>query len=425
MEKKTNIRYQNPTGTEFPILAWNSVPASFSSKSQYYQLRGAGFNLSLTQFSNISEAETALEAAKNTGVKLIVRFEELKTDTVNSVNRLKGYSSLAGWFLGDEGNEYNGDDYEPYFSYLRQLSDLIYEVDSTHLLYYNLFPTYRIAKYSKYVEDYISMVNPQFVSFDNYPIISVGNIERVVRGDFFENLTIIMTFTANRNKPFWAFYMATKHRSYPPVSNNNSQAISNYPTGCDYTNPNCVYPLPRIEDLRFEAFSALAFGAQCIQCFNYWQPENLKDDNGNCVIFEDSPVDTDGIPTALFYAVQDINNEIQAVSDVFLGMRLWRIGYIGSPCPNGLGIFRDFPDSISVSNVQGKGFLVSHFSNNNQDYLLIVNCDVNNSQTITIRLKANVNLIDRDGFINEFLNDQLLNETVEAGDHLLFQFSNY
>lgn len=424
MEKKTNMRYQNPSGTEFPILAWNSVPESFTSKSNYYLLRDAGFNLSLTQFSNIDDVENALEAAKDTGVKLIACFPELKSDTVNSVNRLKGYSSLAGWFLGDEGGD--KDTYISIFQEIKELSDTISGIDPTHLLYYNLYPTYKIPDYSTYVENYISMVNPQFVSFDNYPIISVGNIERVVRGDFFENLVIIMTSTANRNKPFWAFYMATKHRSYPPVgNNNNSQAISNYPTGCDYSNPTCVYPLPRIEDLRFEAFSALAFGAQCIQCFNYWQPENQKDDEGYCVIFEDSPVYIEGNPTNLFYAVQDINNEIQAVSDVFLGMRLWRIGYIGSICPTGLGIFRDFPDSISVSNVQGKGFLITYFSNNNKDYLLIVNCDVNNSQTITVRLKANVNQIDRDGFISEFHYDQLLNETVEAGDHLLFQFTNY
>ena len=59
------MKYKNPTGKEFPILAWYSVLGdSNQTKERYQELREAGFNISFPHFGTAAELEKGLAACK-------------------------------------------------------------------------------------------------------------------------------------------------------------------------------------------------------------------------------------------------------------------------------------------------------------------------------------------------------------------------
>ena len=128
------MKYKNPTGKEFPILAWYSVLGdSNQTKERYQELREAGFNISFPHFGTAAELEKGLAACKGTGVKIMAMCTELVNNTAATVNRFKDNPSVAGWFLRDEPVTSG-------YAELRKLRDRIYAADKSHLMYLNLLP---------------------------------------------------------------------------------------------------------------------------------------------------------------------------------------------------------------------------------------------------------------------------------------------
>ena len=53
--------YTNPTGDEFPILAWYSLLGDQVTKERYEEMAEAGFNISISHFVTAEKVEQALE----------------------------------------------------------------------------------------------------------------------------------------------------------------------------------------------------------------------------------------------------------------------------------------------------------------------------------------------------------------------------
>ena len=90
------LKYHNPTGKEFPILAWFSVLGDENlTPERYKELRDAGFNISFSHFTNTESLEKGLKACRGTGVKIMVTCAELEKNTAETVNRYKGDKSIC------------------------------------------------------------------------------------------------------------------------------------------------------------------------------------------------------------------------------------------------------------------------------------------------------------------------------------------
>ena len=85
-----------------PIHAWWSIPAAFSTPERYRELAEAGFSTSMSPFANLAETQKALDAAKDSGVKLFVHCPELKSATAETVQKIMKHPALAGYHLVDE-----------------------------------------------------------------------------------------------------------------------------------------------------------------------------------------------------------------------------------------------------------------------------------------------------------------------------------
>ena len=375
--------YHNPTGDEFPILAWFSIlPDSAQTPERYRELREAGFNISFPHLKTDEQVERALSAMDGTGVKLMVTSHGLVDNTAATVNRFKDNPNVAGWFLRDEPTA-DG------FKELAEFRDRVYGADTTHVVYLNLFPSMvdpaalKVKDYDEYVDRFIDEVRLPMVSYDFYPIVDEGGSVHV-RAQFYDNLERVSRICRERDMPFWGFCLSTAHTPYPV--------------------PNNVH-------MRFEAFSALAYGAQCIQYFTYWQPEGTQWN------FHNSPIDETGRRTNVYYLIKDLNREIHALTPVFLGAKVKSIGHTGAEIPMTTQRFTAFPDEFRAVDADGQGVLVSHLVNGDRNYMMIVNRDIDHSQTVTVDKDACVQRVESDG---RTVADHDTVAVVGPGDYLLY-----
>ena len=346
------LKYRNPTGKEFPILAWFSILGDSNlTKARYQELRNAGFNISFSHFSGAESLEKGLRACRGTGVKIMATCKELETNTTATVRRFKGDPAIVGWFLKDEPVTLQ-------YPQLRQFRDSVVAADSKHLPYLNLLPStvkavdLHAESYEDYVQRFVDEVGLPLISYDQYPILE-QNGEAVVRPEFYENLEIVSRVARRNGLPFWAFCLSTAHMSYP---------------------------IPPSAHMRYEAFSALAYGAQCIQYFTYWTPLHTVWD------FHAAPIDSTLRRNAVYYRVKEVNREIQALSRVFLGATADDVSFTGGDLPQGTKAFTRMPAKLLSLQTSGKGALVSQMHNGRRRYVVVVSRDISSAQTLTLQI---------------------------------------
>src|ERR1700761_7652543 len=90
------------TPGQIPITAWIGIPPAVSTPARFRELRDAGITQSYYPYSNVNQVQTALDAAQQSGVKLLISCPELLRDPETVVKRFMNHPALAGYFLRDE-----------------------------------------------------------------------------------------------------------------------------------------------------------------------------------------------------------------------------------------------------------------------------------------------------------------------------------
>ena len=124
----------------------------------------------------------------------------------------------------------------------------------------------------------------------------------------------------------------------------------------------------------------MAYGAQGIQYFTYWQPVS-KTWN-----FYHAPIDKFGKRTDVYYLIRNLNKEIQALAPVFLGAEVISVSHTGKHIPDDTHRLTSLPMPFLTIDSDGPGVLVSHLHNNGKQYLMIVNRDIQNAQKVTLSI---------------------------------------
>jgi len=371
-----------PTG-EFPILAWWSIPESETSVERYKELKEAGINISLTPFSSIEEAEKALDAAQKAGVKLQPVFPELKSEPEKSARRLMKHPALAGYHIIDEPHIGS---FEELGAWVRKIQS----VDNNHYCYINLLPMGATHEpYTQHVDSFISTVPVPFISFDCYPIYRKDG-ELFLKDNWYHGLEIISGAARKAGKPFWAFSLATAHFSYP---------------------------IPNAAQIKLQIYSNLAYGAQGLQYFTYWTPEQGRDAD-----FHRGPIGLDFKRTEVFDYIRQINKEIQALSGVFLGARLVSVCHTGKQRPTGTRYIDKLPEPVKVLETSDGGAIVSVLEKGNRQFLVIVNRDFQRSMQLTLYTDEKVKKVLKDGVLVP-VRDYTPTIYVEAGDAVIYTWT--
>ena len=122
--------------------------------------------------------------------------------------------------------------------------------------------------------------------------------------DYFENLEIIRRAGLKYDTPFVYVLLSVPHFSYRD---------------------------PSEEDLRWQVFTALAYGARGIVYFTYVSPPETKDYEG----WGEAIVTTDGQPTRKYAQVRQVNAEVKTLGATLLTLKSTGV-YHTAPVPQAL-----------------------------------------------------------------------------------------
>jgi hypothetical protein len=340
-----------------------------ADSSSFAAARAAHFNmLTGTQdYYNIDRnpggVRWILRVARAVGLKYLVTddrffpvyehpFEEENARTIFTAYRALPdslRSALYGYMLADEP-QFKADHMEAVARWKRYIE----QVEPRKLVYYNLVSSYGASynwggfsdgdgdatlndrerrSYEKYLDEYVTRLDPAIVSFDHYPFFKNGTI----RSDYFYNLEVIRRVSGKR--PFWAYPMTVDH--------------------LDYIDPDEAH-------LRFMYFCPIAYGAKGLVVFTYQQP-NIKD-------YREAIVDKKGHRTKKYAMVQRLNDYVSRVVAPVV-MKYQSVGiHHASAFPGQLWVDsmkRD--DSPVLDSLPDSRLLVGVFGGGGEYYLFVVN----------------------------------------------------
>ena len=256
------------------------------------------------------------------------------------------HPALAGYYVKDEPHVSE-------FAGLALVGRLLREIDPKHWAYFNLFPDYAsqeqlgVETYEEYVESYLQIVRPPFLSYDHYALFENAPL----RKSYFANLEIIRAASLRHNLPFWNIVLANAHFTYAE---------------------------PTSASIRFQAFTTLAYGGKGISWFTYIAPEV-----GN---YRAAALDQFGNYTATWSYLEHVNLQIAQLAPVLVRLQSRRVYHFGEVPEKG----RPAPASALVRSIRAlhQQFLVGELQHldDGSDYLIVVNKDLTHSTNYALEL---------------------------------------
>jgi hypothetical protein len=289
---------------------------------------------------------------------------------------------------------------------------------NTKLDFINLYPTYWDGTpdkeaYEKYVDVFFTSqeYKPRVLCFDHYPFLKPES--GGFRNDYYLNLEIIRNKSLQYNVPFWMIVLSSGHWGYKD---------------------------PTFEEISFQVYSALAYGAKGIGYYMYsksWERVGytswILEDN------VDNPNVADSLHGPLFVPVQKLNENIQTLGKILINLKTVEVIHT-SDYPNNQ---KEIVQSIFKSN-QSNGMIkqITNTAEPNTDpklligvfeemnstssegkYLLIVNKDASSSSKIIVSLDMMHSIFKFDKKTGEkkFINtNEDISQTISAGCGELF-----
>jgi len=335
---------------DFAILPWSWTP---NDKAKLEDIYNCGFNLAGFV------APDSLDTVAAAGLKGIVsdgsihagdetaKFDDAEiTKRVRAaVERVKKHPAVYGYYLRDEPAA-------NMFPTLAKWAAAVREAAPDAKAYLNLFPIYAsgpqlsTGSYEQYVDDFVKMVKPQFISYDNYSLMDDGSL----RDGYFQNLEVVRTVALRHKLPFWNIVLSNSHFHYAE---------------------------PTEANLRFQAYTSLAYGVRGISYFTYFTPQS-----GN---YRLAPIDQFGDKTPTWDMLRRVNLQIHRLGPTYL--KLQSVNVFHHPdVPNGC---QGLATSKFLSEVSGDGkYVVGEFEGpEGQPFILIVNKDLHRSASFGVKFK--------------------------------------
>lgn len=310
----------------------------------------------------------------------LVNVEELPEnwqETIKSVvEDYKDYTAMYYYGLRDEPSE-------ALFERLGLISNLLKKLDPARSSYINLFPNYasneqlQSDSYEDHVKNFIKVVNPDLVSYDNYSLINGEDILSNRNKMFFENLEIIRKYGLETDTDYMIIVLLVEHYNYRDLNR---------------------------AEIKWEVYQSLAYGVSQMSYFTYAAP-------GDPFVNDSSMLDLDGNKTQHYYDVQAINKELRIIGNALVG----KLSLDVLECRNGNSFGYGAINTIGVNNeVRDVGVTVGCFED---DMMLIANRDYDNAVEVSLTSDDSIIVLNsQTGEWSQMTSNTLL---IEAGDAVL------
>lgn len=337
-----------PTGF-FPISYWCPPPAE---EARYREAAECGFNLAFNG---------NLELADQVGMKCLVADPRVaaavakpgpETDAGldEAVKQHAKHRAFWGFYLKDEPNANR-------FADLGHVNRHLLARAPDCVPFVNLFPTYANAQqlgtktYTEHVERFMTEVKPKVLSYDHYALMESGK----ERADYFQNMEIIRAAGLKHDTPTWFIFLITPH--------------------FDYRDPD-------EGDLRWQIYTALAYGYRGLAYFTYWSVNDQR--------FGESIIGRDGKPTHRYALARKLNAEVNAIGPVLARLRSTAVYHTSARRP--AGTRGPGPDSI-VQNAEGAGLIVGELQDpKGRSYLFLTNASPHRTATTRVTFADGVRI---------------------------------
>ena len=196
------------------------------------------------------------------------------------VAKFSDHPALYGYYIVDEPKL-------DHFPIVADASTALKLADPSHERYINLNPNYApngylgSRGYAAHLDDFVNLVQPTWFGYDFYGLMEPGRAETDRHDLWWQNLADAREAAARHHIPFQLCVLTVGH---------------------------LPYRIPSEDDLFFEVFSGLLYGAKGLQCFTYFTP-----DLGN---YRDAPIDLWGHRSPTWYALRNALCAVHALAPV-------------------------------------------------------------------------------------------------------------
>ena len=336
----------------FIVTYWCDPPATDENLAR---VEAEGFNLT-------SCPEEGLDVVAKHRLHALLKSPLLVPDALEDssrrplldalVARVKRHSGLAGYFLVDEPDAGQ-------FPALGKLVAYLHAQDPAHFAYLNLLPVYANQKqlgivkaplnhanagiptyftgsgdavqaktsYRGHLEQFVQIVRPELLSYDHYHFYN-----RSDGTQYFLNLELMRSAALKARLPFMNIIQASSFEN--------------------------TWRMPVASEIRWLAFTCMAYGSHGISYFTYWGPKSFHG------LYQD------GQASPLMKDVSALNHEISTLGPVMMGLVTMGL-YHTDPLPPGT---QPIPANSPVT-IEGSGdFILGLFgTRNDTNAFMIVN----------------------------------------------------
>ncbi len=344
----------------FPILAWGPTDEFPPEGRELVQedfdlMKECGFTIA--GFASEKYLDMIAKAGLKTylydpdmvwvafNVKEPTDFSEFVAKTIE---KIKNRPEVIGIYLRDEPE---ADDLAVLGALSSEIRKQAPELDPYINLYPNGVSDERLGcTYTEYLQKYIEICNMPWLSYDFYSLPNDRNEE--LSDSYWLNLHQVRTATMAAGIPFYYCTLGVSHFNYRQ---------------------------PTLDDLHFEIYSALLYGAKGIAIFTYFTPVR-----GN---FRNGPINEFGDRTQVWYdlksVLKSVHNRASLLNDLE-SKAVYHIPHIkrekGTRSPDENSLLK------KVSNDRNARFAVGEFVHKETGdiYIMILNKDLNRSYVIDL-----------------------------------------
>lgn len=339
----------------FPILSWD-LPhwsdAAFSSTDHGLDsVARCGFNTAAFVRPH------HLQKAEKLGLQCIlaaqdfpIPWREMSDPQIDAAVRQLVESAgnspaVMGYFLADEPGA-------PDFPALGRAVAAVKRLAPGKLAYINLFPDYATLgapdisqlgtpTYGDYLEQFVSQVKPQFISYDNYQIqYSNDQKNPAIAASYYNNLLAVRRVAMEHHLPFWNIVSSNRIRADMPV--------------------------PSPANLLLQAYTTLAAGAKGLTWYTYYSPG-----------YDYAPINQAGHATVTWSSLKMVNDQVKVLGPILRPLQSTGV-YFTAPQPAAA-----LP-ALPGQSVQGitctSPLMIGEFAGpHDQRYAMIVNLNLRDS----------------------------------------------
>ena len=358
----------------YPINFWYGIRPEFISRERVAEAAEAGFTVIECRYDTNTNKQV-LRWCEELGLRAYV-WDHRMAAAINEsegwqqalddmIEDYRDFPALDRFFIKDEP-------IEAHFPMLARIADYFHTHHPDSDFYVNLLPNVAVPggkqNSDAHIAQYLDTVKPSLLSYDHYCLcktetsadrlyeqglrearVSAECRERngtqatvyaeYDRPDYFDNLEQIRSHAQNAGIPWMIIILLVEHWGYRYLSE---------------------------AELRWEVFTALAYGSSQISYFTYWTPGVNHDEPWS---YHHGIIEADGTRGEKYPIVQRINREIQAVMSQVgnaAHLAVFHTGEERDPLPV------QFAPYGGIDAIQGGRFAVGFFEG---DYIMLANKD--------------------------------------------------